>query len=452
MASGWGRDAQTPAPDGNWSAAPSNNPALSPFERAARQIAEEERRLRGLAEERLRELLRLLVDVASAYCPAALDAASRADPFFLARATAADWRRLLLATPRPGSSADPAGWRAAEAGPEVTRLREEVRRLQAELAALQPARTTAGGVDAGAERAPGPAATLTTLLTAERSLEAELPPDEVEAAPKEDAPLTPVAAGPRMPVLPPLPRDAPGRFADQLRNWPREALALVALGVTGWSMRLAVAEVMAGHLQKVQSQAGSFRRVFHDLARRRFWIALQVVVQGLRPLEEAEAPDQPTTLIVVRLTDLGKDVVRACGIEPVASEWELLAAREGPRLAPPRIGSVCAFAYQARRRGWQTVVCPEAASEADLALQRADETTYVLVAGAEPPTEALLQRGQALAQCGFLGLVAITPTGRRALIDAAQAAGIPRGAATDLQTLIDGQAANCPLWPETWSP
>jgi hypothetical protein len=451
MGSGWGRDAQTPAPDGNWSTPPSDDPAMAPFERAARQIAEEERRLRGLAEERLRELLRLLVDVASAHCPAALDAASRADPFFLARATAADWRRLLLATPRPGPTAEPTGWRDAEAGPEVTRLREEVRRLEAELAALRPARTTAGGEDAGAERAPGPAATLTTLPIAEQLLQAELPPGKDEATPEEDASLT-LAAGPLTPVLPPLPRDAPGRFADQLRNWPREALALVALGVTGWSMRQAVAEVMAEHLQKVQSQAGSFRRVFHDLARRRFWVALQVVVQGLRPLEEAEALDQPTTLIVVRLTDLGKDVVRACGIEPVPSEWELLAAREGPGVAPARIGSVSTFAYQARRRGWQTVVCPEAAPEADLALRRAGETTYVLVAGAEPPTEALLQRGHGIAQRGSLGLVAITPAGRRTLIDAAQAAGIPQGAATDLQTLIDGQAANSPLWPDTWSP
>ena len=41
--------------------------------------------------------------------------------------------------------------------------------------------------------------------------------------------------------LPPMPALAPGRFADQLRNWPRESLALCALGVTGWSMRQAIA-------------------------------------------------------------------------------------------------------------------------------------------------------------------------------------------------------------------
>lgn len=449
MTSTWGRDEQAGAPGSGWRDPPADDPALTPFERAARQIAEEERRLRGLAEARLRELLRLLVDVASACYPDALDAAIRADPFFLARATAADWRRLLVESPRSDRADSRSGWRGAGASAatpcvgEIARLREEVHRLEAELAALRPAGTSVGEVDAMAEVASGPAETLTTSPSVEQpGLRGQMSDEGSALTALESSAPTPL-------VLPALPRVAPGRFSDQLRNWPRDALVLAALGVTGWSMRLAVAEVASANLDKVQPDAGSLRRVFDNLTRRRLWREERIVLQGLRPLDK-EAQAEATTLVLVRLADLGKEALRACGIEPVAGEWEQLEARRGAGLTSLEVGLVCALTYQARRRGWQTVVCPADTPEADLLIHRPGETWPVIITSEDSPIEVTLRRAQTLGQAHRLGLAALTAAGRTGLVGAAQSAGIPSGAATDLQTLIEGQATNGPFWLSRW--
>jgi hypothetical protein len=440
MATTWGGNGQADAPGSGWRDPPAEDPSLTPFERAARQIAEEERRLRGLAEARLRELLRLLVDVASACYPDALDAAIRADPFFLASATLAEWRRLLVASPRPGRGDDRTGWRDADAA-EIARLREEVRRLEAELAALHAARTGEGDVDA-AEVA-GPTGTLTTSPIAEQ------PPTVEQALDEKPTPTVSETPALALPALPALPRLAPGRFSDQLRNWPRDALVLAALGVTGWSMRLAVAEVAAANLDKVQPAAGSLRRVFDNLARRHLWCEERVVLRGLRPLE-VEAQSEQTTLVLVRLTDLGKEALRACGIEPIAGEWEQLEARRGAGLTGLEVGLVCALAYQARRRGWQTTVGPADVPQADLVIEQSGETWPVLVVSETSPTDTDLRRAQPLARAGGLGLAVLTASGRTALVQAVQSVGISVAAATDLQTLIEDQAASGPFWLARW--
>ena len=65
---------------------------LAAFDRTAQQIAVEERRLRQLVEERLRDTNRLVQDFAREFLAAELDARTRGDPHFLSRATTADWR------------------------------------------------------------------------------------------------------------------------------------------------------------------------------------------------------------------------------------------------------------------------------------------------------------------------------------------------------------------------
>ncbi len=47
-------------------------------------------------------------------------------------------------------------------------------------------------------------------------------------------------------------------------------------------------------------------------------------------------------------------------------------------------------------------------------------------------------------------LVAITPAMQVSLVAEAQAAGAAHGVATDLQTLVDTQAARGPFWTTTW--
>ena len=448
--------------------------SLTAFERTARQIAEEERRLRQMAEERLREFVRLALDFASVFLADELDARTRTDPYFLNRATATDWRSLLQAA-QQRQLAQASRWPAAQPGDadrwriEALQLREEVQRLQGELAML------AGKYTVCTERLAA-SSDRDALAAEDRHLAAAAPTEQQVPPTTSQAPASaesgqggsglPPLTKPKPPVvapaaqgtdvhLPPMPALAPGRFADQLRNWPRESLALVALGVTGWSMRFAIAELMSAKLGDVQPNAGSLRRVFANLARRGFWIEDKVVVNGVHRTEEADqrTPGMQTTLILVRLTELGRDVLRACGVQPVSSEWDRLLAAHGGSAQTAHAGLVCTFTYHARRRGYATTVCPEVIGPAapDAHVSRNDESLYVEVEDESGSSERRMRkwRNQAALQ-GRAALVAVTPAARTNLVNEACAAGVEHGVASDLQTLIETQEIGGPLWVVEW--
>jgi len=461
-----------------WAAEPDDaGLSLSAFERTARQIAEEERQLRLLAEERLRDYARLTLDLASVFLAAELDARTRADPYFLSRATAADWRSLLQAAQRrqliPGT-----GWSASTtADVETERWRSEAlhwqaeaQQLHAEVAHLQDeltALTTRPSPAAVSEAAPlvdGDPTSATPVMVAAPSVLAQasnaLPP-----LTKPKPPVVAPAVHGNAISLPPMPALAPGRFADQLRNWPRESLALCALGVTGWSMRQAIAELLSAKLGDVQPNAGSLRRLFTNLARRGFWREEKVVVNGVRRPEtgltdadgtSADAgPDagDATTLILVRLTELGREVLQACGVQPVSSEWERLLATHGGSAQTAHAGLVCAVTYHARRRGYATTVCPEVTGLAapDIQVSRNDESLYVEVEDESGSVERRLRkwRNQAALQ-GRAAIAAVTPAARTNLVNEARAAACEHGVATDLQTLMETQETGGPLWAVEW--
>jgi hypothetical protein len=117
---------------------PTTTPS-DPFDRALRQLLDEERALRALAEGQVREFRRLVVEFASALLAEELDARRRADPRFTERATPADWRQLLRSARQEQSAA--ARWsatspivdEAARWQAEAERLKGEVARLAAEL-------------------------------------------------------------------------------------------------------------------------------------------------------------------------------------------------------------------------------------------------------------------------------------------------------------------------------
>lgn len=430
--------------------------SLTAFERTARQIAEEERWLRQLAEERLREFARLALDFASVFLADELDARTRADPYFLNRATAADWRNLVQVA-QQRQLAQASRWPTAQVGDadvdrwrgEALQLRAEVQRLQGELALLAvkctvcterlaaPSDRDALAAEDRHLAAAAPTGQQVPPTTSQASLSAESGQDGGGLPPltKPKPPVVAPAAQVTDVHLPPMPALVPGRFADQLRNWPRESLALVALGVTGWSMRFAIAELLSVKLGDVQSNAGSLRRVFANLARRGFWIEDKVVVNGVHRTEEAvaDAGDE-TTLILVRLTELGRDVLRACGVQPVPSEWDRLVAAHGGSAQTAHAGLVCTFTYHARRRGYATTVCPEVIGSAapDAHVSRNDESLYVEVEDESGSGERRLRkwRNQATLQ-GQAALAAVTPASRTNLVNEARNAGVEHGVATD---------------------
>jgi hypothetical protein len=423
--------------------------------------------LRALAEGQVRELRRLVVEFASAFVAEELDARRRADPRFVERATPADWRQLLRAARQAQTECgrwaaarraadEPARWQA-----EADRLRGEVDRLTAELARRAVAAPPA-------------------------SLDIKLPPrpeavDAVPVAPALAAPIRPPSpvkpglgatvltvpeplglAEVRLPGLPPV---APARFAGQLQAWPREALALAILAATGWSMRLAVADQMSAALGSVKASAGSLRRTFSLLAKRGYWLERKVVLTGVHtPLpnpaameddatEDARDPGENTVLVHVRLGDLGRDLLGACGIQPEPSEWDLLEAACGSQAAVEYLGLVCAFTYQARLRGYATALAPRASNPARdkpcpaVLLRHGDETLQVAICRGVESGELWPDHGPPHEQ---VALAALTPEQRDELVAQVRSAGFAHGRATDLQTLFNTQAVPGTLWPVAW--
>jgi len=425
-----------------------------------------------LAEGQVREFRRLVVEFASAFMAEELDARRRADPRFTERAAPADWRALLrsarqeqsvasrwpTAAPTVDAAAQSqtAGWQA-----EAERLTGEVARLTAELELAQAFR-------------PGELSSVRAeAVLQDRVSEPPAPPASSSPAPVKPG-TTPKAlltgtllglADVRLPALPPV---APARFADQLQAWPREALALAILGLTGWSMRLGIADMLSATLGSVKAGAGSLRRTFSVLAKRGYWIEHKVTLAGVHtPAHDADdaepqatpagGPAEDTILVLVQLGDLGRDLLRVCGIQPVPSEWELLAATHGSQVGATLAGLVCAFAYHARLRGYAAALAaagdgsPPGAGHTQagpaVLVRKDNETWPVAVAGAEHKGAPWQARA---AQQDRAAFVTLTPDLRDRLIAQAQAAGVEHGLATDLQTLFNTQAARGPLWAVQW--
>lgn len=427
----------------------------------------------------MREYLRLIVEFAGLFLAEELDQRIRADPHFVGRATPETWRSLLQGVRQGALSGRPSGvqpgngsghgWATeAKPEPESDRWRSEAERLRAEVGRLedenrflrsliQPALSPqAGSVGDG----PAPVSVALASLTSAPRLAPETVStgtparvrpgrDAVSPMPARLAQVAPLGLDEMR--LPALPAIAPGRFVDLLQTWPRQALALAALGATGWSMRLAIADLMSANLTTVKADAGSLRRVFQTLARRQFWIEEKVMVAGVHKPNLAEADD--TTLILVRIAPLGHEVLRACGIVAVPSEWDVLLAAHGGTSQTAHAGLVCAFTYHARLRGWATAVCPAASgpSQPDVLLRREGSDLFVEVEGESgDPERRMIKWQRQVERQGRVALVAVNADMRLRLVAEAQAAGAEHGQATDLQTLFDGQQARGPLWAVEW--
>lgn len=90
------------------------------------------------------------------------------------------------------------------------------------------------------------------------------------------------------------------------------------------------------------------------------------------------------TYALVRLSPEAKERLRQVGLEAVESEWERIERLHRGDVVQQQkhTAALCAFAWQARRRGWSTQVCPtldDPFAEPDILLCRGDERVYVEV-------------------------------------------------------------------------
>jgi len=224
-----------------------------------------------------------------------------------------------------------------------------------------------------------------------------------------------------------LPGRPPDAAAHLFANWAREGLVLAVLAVTGWALRLAVAEAVASRFN-YGAQGSTQRRIFDRLdasdlchsVKQRFWLA-----------EDAK------TCILIRLTARGVAVMRAVGIEPVRSEWERLE----PRLPVELVTGAVTLAYHARRLGYTTEVGQDAVQHVRVTYGTERLWAAAVHIGLPPEERSALWRDQAARQ-GQIAFWAPNPQEREALAQEAQSC-CPRVRSTDPWVLTaEGQG----LW------
>jgi len=153
---------------------------------------------------------------------------------------------------------------------------------------------------------------------------------------------------------------------------------------------------------------------------------------------------------VVSLSEYGKGLCRALGVEPVESDWEKIARLHNGDKQPKHAALVLVAAYQARLRGWQAEVMPFDLQtpwlQPDLKLIDPDGKFYYC----EVESKNRI-RPRKWARMRQVNLIVPTPRTRRGLVERLKRMGIP-GRATDLHTLIQ-QAKEGNLsqfWLEKW--
>ncbi len=139
-----------------------------------------------------------------------------------------------------------------------------------------------------------------------------------------------------------LPNRPPDTETHLFTNWRREGLALAIMAVTGWSLRLAVTEMLARY-SGCDSRSSALPHVFERLE-----------AAGLCHSEKQrfESPGSARACILVRSTARGTMVMDEVGIKSVRSEWERLE----PRLSPELVAGAVTLAHHARQLGYAAEV------------------------------------------------------------------------------------------------
>ncbi|RME57110.1 MAG: hypothetical protein D6790_13825, partial [Caldilineae bacterium] len=250
------------------------------------QILEEERRLRRLAEEQVRAYRRLLASLARDLDPDLVDAHRRTDPRFPDSLDVDGWQALFVEI-QTAQRAEERGWNYKTDGTTAGSRRQTAgsqkfvgsdvsgRRREGAPTAEDPEHfhpheetTSRRGDDTTNRR--GEDAT-NRRGNEEKNLRANKSPPAACRLPSAGA-KRPSPANRQLPsaAIPPpaacrLPSAAvPSRYARLFQDWEREGLVLQLLASTGWSLRHAIDETVAGQLG-IGVGSGSIKRLFRRL-------------------------------------------------------------------------------------------------------------------------------------------------------------------------------------------
>ncbi|MFZ1756360.1 MAG: hypothetical protein WBO46_02540 [Caldilineaceae bacterium] len=159
----------------------------------------------------------------------------------------------------------------------------------------------------------------------------------------------------RLPVDPNHPAGIPEALAPYLSTprriaqsrcalpWVENRL-LASLALSGWSLRYALMEAEAHNLGLVVRSV-SLTRACSNLAQASLWETATVRLSA--------------AVSLIRLTPLGRELLVQSGLDVVESDWERVERlHRGASLGQMgHTAAMCAFAYNARKRGYAVTLC-----------------------------------------------------------------------------------------------
>lgn len=228
--------------------------------------------------------------------------------------------------------------------------------------------------------------------------------------------------------------------------WPRVVLAVITLAETGVSTALDLL-LLLSQKTGVKPRANSLRNVVYgaladEQVAHRMVDQFSVRLSGLGGFFRMN---------ILQLTDYGKDLCRALGVEPVESDWEkILRLHRGEEQAAHG-GAVLFAAYHARLRGWGAEVMPFDPQQTpwfqpDLKLT--DPVSWFYYCEVETHSRDNPDKWARMRQAN---LIVPTSTVRHWMVQRLKDMGIP-GRATDLRTLAQQAKAGdlSHFWLEKW--
>ncbi len=403
--------------------------------RSFKELLEAERGFRLQAEERLRGFSAVMTELAYRLAGEKLERMRKQDANLPLAWTPEQWRAFFQAlTLDPDAQS---GWASQ---PKDNGHRTALERLQLEVRRLQ------------------------TELDMARQRIAEL---EHAASTTSSASLSPAATPlsqadlgygyahiPLWAWSPPL---IPASYADRLRsstatrrdaqiNQRRKLLTLWLLSQSGIATQIEISRQIAVR-EGISPEAGSIKRPIEALAANNLLISQTLTLH---------LGSTPTRLVVLRLSQEGKDLCHLWGYPNVENDWErLIRLHEGERQAGHTL-AVLLFAAHARLRGWRASVLPDVErlpARPDVYLQNEQGVSwYVEVeTGTREHAGNAKWRNLAELQNGSVALCARTIEERKVLVGDCQQW---QGVATDLESLVSQKLKHVKpgeeLWVQRW--
>lgn len=227
-------------------------------------------------------------------------------------------------------------------------------------------------------------------------------------------------------------------------HWERIILAVRLLAETGVSTALDLLWLLSKKTG-VSPNAHSLRRLVYQT------FADEQVAHDIVENNTFKLPGGAFRLRVLQLSDYGKTLARALGVEPVESDWEKIVRLHQGEVQEAHAALVLMAAYQARLRGWKAEVMPfdpQATPWFQPDLKLTDPEGWFYYCEVETRSRDNPDKWGRMRQAN---LIVPTPEARKWMVLRLKAMGIP-GRATDLRTLSQQAKAGdlTHFWLEKW--